>query len=290
MILEKLNSEGVVIKEGFASFNRVSIRRLGRLLPDARWPWLPFMDLRQKKGERAQILKRCCMRVKCFVDTDGGFNPTRSKSDLVHHHAFTTVLKSFGDKSLDKDKEVSVDISRNGKKLSISRLQKEYLEWICNMHGAYDDENECGEDQPVVVVTPNKKQLGVSSDVVRVHQEIQKNGTVWKSGQKIKILKGACAGCHNNNVYPREYLVLEVEAWSSQEGGLLEGRHQLDEAYANNRRLMCSFLCSLLQDPCFASLSFFLFEALCCVCNVLVYWCCRWHSLLGDLVSFVVEL
>ena len=29
--------------------------------------WLPFMEPRQKKGDKAQILKRCCPRVKCFI-------------------------------------------------------------------------------------------------------------------------------------------------------------------------------------------------------------------------------
>lgn len=37
MILEKLYPEEVRLKEDFTTFNRVSIRRLGRLLPDARW-------------------------------------------------------------------------------------------------------------------------------------------------------------------------------------------------------------------------------------------------------------
>ena len=36
-ILEKLNSDGFVIKEDFTTFSRISIRRLGRLLPEARW-------------------------------------------------------------------------------------------------------------------------------------------------------------------------------------------------------------------------------------------------------------
>lgn len=37
MILEKLEAEGCQIKESYETFSRVSIRRLGRLLPDARW-------------------------------------------------------------------------------------------------------------------------------------------------------------------------------------------------------------------------------------------------------------
>lgn len=37
MILEKLETEGYSSTEKYDTFSRVSIRRLGRLLPDARW-------------------------------------------------------------------------------------------------------------------------------------------------------------------------------------------------------------------------------------------------------------
>lgn len=37
MILEKLEAKGCGITENYETFSRVSIRRLGRLLPDARW-------------------------------------------------------------------------------------------------------------------------------------------------------------------------------------------------------------------------------------------------------------
>lgn len=36
-IREKLKSEGCEVNENFENFSRVSVRRLGRLLPDARW-------------------------------------------------------------------------------------------------------------------------------------------------------------------------------------------------------------------------------------------------------------
>ncbi|XP_039057675.1 structural maintenance of chromosomes flexible hinge domain-containing protein GMI1-like [Hibiscus syriacus] len=66
-ILDNLEAEGCGVRENFENYSRVSIRRLGRLLPDARWALLPFMDLRHRKGENSQLLKRCCLRVKCFV-------------------------------------------------------------------------------------------------------------------------------------------------------------------------------------------------------------------------------
>ncbi|XP_059434267.1 structural maintenance of chromosomes flexible hinge domain-containing protein GMI1 [Corylus avellana] len=211
IILEKLEAEGCSTVENYETFSRVSIRRLGRLLPDARWAWLPFMESTPKKRDRAHLLKRCCLRVKCFIETDAGFNPTPSKTDLAHHNPFTTALKNFGNKLLEKEKDVNVEIYRDQKLLTPLQLEREYQEWILHMHDQYDEETECGEDQPVLIVNPaNKKALGISSDVIRLHRVLKRKGESWKSGQKIKILKGACAGCHKNNIYAAlEYFLLE---------------------------------------------------------------------------------
>ncbi|KAF2291896.1 hypothetical protein GH714_036024 [Hevea brasiliensis] len=164
-ILEKLEAEGCGIQEKFETFARVSIRRLGRLLPDARWMSLPFMESRQKKGDKAYLLKRCSLRVKCYVETDAGFNPTPSKTDLAHYNPFTTALKNFGSKMFEKEKETNVEISRNGKLLTPLQLEKEYQDWILQMHECYDEEVGYGEDDPVLIVSPtNKRDLGISSD------------------------------------------------------------------------------------------------------------------------------
>ncbi|KAI8565060.1 hypothetical protein RHMOL_Rhmol03G0231500 [Rhododendron molle] len=210
-ILENVKAGGCEIRENFESFSRVAIWRLGRLLPEARWKRLPFMEPRKKIGDKGQTLKICCSRVKCFIDTDAGFNPTPSKTDLAHHHPYTTVLRNFGDKGPETDKEVILEISRYGKQVTLLQLEKQYDEWIFQMHDHYDEVIERGEDQPLLVVSPsNKKKLGISSDVLRVHKEIQRKGASWKSGQKIKVLKGACAGCHKNNMYATlECIVLE---------------------------------------------------------------------------------
>lgn len=211
MILEKLEAEGCQIIESYETFSRVSIRRLGRLLPDARWALLPFMEFRHKRGDKAHILKRCYLRVKCFIDTDAGFNPTPSKTDLAHHSPFTTALKNYGSKLLEKESDVDVQIFRDNKMLTPLQLERQYQDWILQMHDCYDQDTECGEDEPVIVVSPtNKKALGISSEVIRVHRVLKRKGETWKSGQKIKILKGACAGCHKNNVYATlEYFLLE---------------------------------------------------------------------------------
>ncbi|KAJ9680038.1 hypothetical protein PVL29_021800 [Vitis rotundifolia] len=210
-ILEKLEAEGCGTNENYDTFSRVSIRRLGRLLPDARWSRLPFMEHKLKKGDKGQLLKRCCRRVKCFIDTDAGFNPTPSKTDLAHHNPFTKALKDFGNKPPEKGREINVEIHRDGKSLTLLQLEKEYLDWISQMHDLYDEEIDSGEDQPVIVVgSLNKKQLGISSDVVRVHEIIRRKGKSWKRGQKIKVLKGACPGCHKSNVFATlEYILLE---------------------------------------------------------------------------------
>ncbi|XP_077226812.1 gamma-irradiation and mitomycin c induced 1 [Tasmannia lanceolata] len=209
-ILEKLEAEGCGLTEDFETFCRVSIRRLGRLLPDARWGRLPFMEPKQRKGDKAQVLKRCCWRVKCFVETDAGFSPTPSKTDLAHHDPFTIALKNFGHKSLGEEPETTVEIRKDGMPLNLSNLEKEYQDWLCKMHDGYDEEIVGGEDQPVLILRPsNKKALGISSDVVRVHQLIRRKGASWKSGQRVKILKGA-ERCHKNNIYATlEYILLE---------------------------------------------------------------------------------
>lgn len=209
-ILEKLK-EGGKINEGFDSFSRVSIRRLGRLLPDARWHLLPFMKPKLQRGDKAHMLKRCCLRVKCFIDTDAGFNPTPSKTDLAHHHLYTTALKNFGDKPLDKGTDVNINIRKDGKEITIAQLEKQYQEWVLYMHNEYDKEAEGGEDEPILVLGPsNTKKLAVSSEVLRVHKSMPRRGASWKSGQKIKLLKGAGPGVYKNNIHATlEYILLE---------------------------------------------------------------------------------
>ncbi|XP_028806664.1 structural maintenance of chromosomes flexible hinge domain-containing protein GMI1 [Neltuma alba] len=209
-VLEKLKADGFETKENFQSFSRVSVRRLGRLLPDARWGMLPFMDLRNKKGNRAHQLKRCCLRVKCFIETDGGFKPTPSKTDLAQHNHFTTALKKIGSRVPEKERDVIVEIRRAGKLLTPFQLEREYQDWIIQMHERYDEEVDSGEDQPLIIVSPpNKKALGISSDVARVHQKLKRKENSWSRGEKIKVLKGACPGRRNNTYATIEYFLLD---------------------------------------------------------------------------------
>ncbi|KAI5394106.1 structural maintenance of chromosomes flexible hinge domain-containing protein GMI1 isoform X3 [Lathyrus oleraceus] len=213
-VLEKLTADGYIIRENFQDFSRVSIRRLGRLLPDARWTFLPFMDFRNKRvsSSRGSILKRCSLRVKCFVETDAGFKPTQSKTDLAHHNHFTVALKNLGSKISDKETAaVSVEISMDTKMLTPAQLEKEYQEWMIKMHNQYDEEADAtAEDNPVIIVSPpNKKALGISKEVVRVHRILKRKEKSWSNGQRIKVLKGACPGISNNVYATIEYFLLE---------------------------------------------------------------------------------
>lgn len=218
-ILEKMKHDGFCRTEDFKNFSRVSVRRLGRLLPDARWGLLPFMEPKHKKGESGQILKRCCYRVKCFIDTDAGFKPTTSKTDLAHQNPYTIALKSFGKKHLDKEKDVHIEIHKDGKELNLAKLEKLYEDWIISMHKQYDEEIVSGNDEPTFVVNPSYKQeLRISSNVIRVHKVFRRKEAIWKSGQKIKILKGAYVGHHKTNTYATlEFIILE--GWEGDAGG-----------------------------------------------------------------------
>ncbi|MCD7458066.1 hypothetical protein HAX54_037087 [Datura stramonium] len=173
MILEKLEADGYKIEENFESFSQVSVRWLDRLLPDARW------------------------------------------NDLEQHHPYTIAIRNFGNKQSDKENgttyDVLVEIYKDGEKLTLLKLEKLYQDWMFQMHDRYDKEIDCGEDQPTFVFGPShKKELGISSDVLRIHKVFQRKGITWKSGQKIKILKGAYRGFHKNNVFATlEFLILE---------------------------------------------------------------------------------
>uniref|UniRef100_A0A1J3I4J6 Protein DEFECTIVE IN MERISTEM SILENCING 3 n=2 Tax=Noccaea caerulescens TaxID=107243 RepID=A0A1J3I4J6_NOCCA len=215
-ILENLEEEGCKVSESFETFGRVSIRRLGRLLPEVRWDSIPFM----KQGNRASTLQKSCQRVKCFVDLDAGFNPTPSKTDLASQNPFSVALRNFGSKSIEKEKDtdVKIMIHREEKQLNNKQLEQTYRDWVTKMHNTHDEEATSGQDEPTLVVELDKKALNISHDAVRVHKVIMRKGKSWKRGQNIKILKGACAGVHNGNVYATiDYFL--IEGFEDEPGG-----------------------------------------------------------------------
>ncbi|VAI76461.1 unnamed protein product [Triticum turgidum subsp. durum] len=220
-ILEKLSENALGVKENFDNFSRVSVRRLGRLLPDARWGSLPFMEPKQSKGQKAELLKRCCKRVKCFVETDAGFNPTLSKTDLAQHDVFTKALRCFDGSCRNHSsvEEVSVDARKGERSLNRTQLEKQYHDWINNMHAKYDVEMDGGDDEHTVIINPsNKERLGISKDVevIRVHTSVSRKGKTWRRGDHLKIQPGVVARMKNNfyssksNFYGTlEYVVVE---------------------------------------------------------------------------------
>jgi len=195
-ILEKLRIDGYEMKENFDKFSRVSIRRLGRLLPDARWGPLPFMEAKYRKGRKAEFFRRCCKRVKCFVETDAGFSPTLSKTDLAQHNHFTKALRNWGSNFFNNTSaEVDVEAhDKDGKLLSYNQLEKQYYDWIKEMHDKYDVEMDGGDDEPTLIINPKcKERLAISNDVevIRLHRSISRKGKTWRRGDHLKIHKGA---------------------------------------------------------------------------------------------------
>lgn len=216
-ILEGLAQEGCEVSENFQTFGRVSVRRLGRLLPEVRWGSIPFMQ----KGFRASTLEKSCRRVKCFIDLDAGFSPTPSKTDLASQNPFSVALRNFGSKPTNKEKDTDVKmvIRREGKQLGITQLDQNYQDWVMKMHDAHDEEATSGEDEGILVLESlDKKALGILRDAVRVHKVVKRKGKLWKRGQKIKILSGAYAGVHNGNVYATiDYFL--IEGFEDEAGG-----------------------------------------------------------------------
>lgn len=67
--------------------------------------------------------------------------------------------------SFSASQDVSIVIYRNGKRLSISQLEKDYIEWVRQMHEWYDQEINCGDDEPTVILSPpGKRKLGITQD------------------------------------------------------------------------------------------------------------------------------
>ncbi|CAH2044292.1 unnamed protein product [Thlaspi arvense] len=209
-IMESLENKGYRVSDEISqTFSRVSVRRLGRLLPEVPWASIPFME----RGARATTLQRCCQRVKCFVDLDAGFNPTPSKTDLASQNIFSVALKSFGSRSKEKHNDVSIEIHKEGERLRIGEVEQSYQEWVLKMHKSYDEENASGADEAIVVFESlDHKALCISPDceAVRVHKVVKRKGITWERGQKIKILKGAYKLTHKNNVYATiDYFLIE---------------------------------------------------------------------------------
>ncbi|KAL1819753.1 hypothetical protein ACET3Z_014622 [Daucus carota] len=208
-ILKELDANGC----GIESFSWVSVRRMGRLLPNAYWARLPFMEPKHRMGDEAHRLKRCYSRVKCFIETNACFIPTPCKTDLLDEDPYTKALKSFGARLPCIEQGIHVRILKEGKMLSLSEMESQYKNWILNMHSDFDEEVDCSMDEECVVVnidSSRKDLLGINSNAVRVCKKVWRKGKSWQRGQRIKILKGASAKFQKTNTYATvEYILVE---------------------------------------------------------------------------------
>lgn len=58
-----------------------------------------------------------------------------------------------------------VEITSDGKKLSLVQLEKLYQDWISDMHARYDEETDGGMDQPTIIIVSSKiKKLDLTSE------------------------------------------------------------------------------------------------------------------------------
>lgn len=51
---------------------------------------------------------------------------------------------------------MEVEITRDGKKLTLTELQKLYHVWVSEMHDRYDVESVGGLDKAIIVVVPSR--------------------------------------------------------------------------------------------------------------------------------------
>lgn len=61
--------------------------------------------------------------------------------------------------------DIGIEVYKAEELLTPLQLEKNYQDWLLQMHELYDEEVDAGEDEPTVILSPvNKKALHVSSD------------------------------------------------------------------------------------------------------------------------------
>ncbi|KAM0899108.1 hypothetical protein ACQ4PT_021531 [Festuca glaucescens] len=125
------------------------------------------------------------------------------KTDLAQHDLFTKALRCLDGSSRSDSsvEDVNVDVHRVGRSLSCTQLEKQYHNWINNMHVKYDVEIDGGDNDHTVIINPsNKERLGISEDVevIRVYTSVSRKGKTWKRGDHLKIQPGVVARMKSN--------------------------------------------------------------------------------------------
>lgn len=60
---------------------------------------------------------------------------------------------------------MEIEIRKDGKPMTLAHLDKQYQQWLVEMHEKYDEDIDCGADEPVFIVNPsNKRKLHISND------------------------------------------------------------------------------------------------------------------------------
>ncbi|KAJ0043465.1 hypothetical protein Pint_17792 [Pistacia integerrima] len=140
--------------------------------------WLPFMDLRQKKGDKAHLLKRCCSRAKCFIGR-------------ILSYSFPSLCEPI----------VLVLIRH-----LLSLLFIYFVQFLGSLFYSFVADLFVY----LLFLSDDISYIYYSTIVARVHQVLKRKGLTWKRGQRVKVFKGACAGVHNNNIYATiEYFLIE---------------------------------------------------------------------------------
>ncbi|KAJ0546972.1 hypothetical protein HanIR_Chr08g0366881 [Helianthus annuus] len=139
-LIEGLKEDGYDYKEDFESFRHVSCRRLGRLLPDARWT-----DLAHQNAFTTALRN---LGNKQPFEKDSG---KLFASESVVHNKWKNLTNSFTG--------VDIDIKRDGKSLNVTQLDKEYQLWLMEMHEKYDEEVDSRFDEPVLTTKPSSIEI-----------------------------------------------------------------------------------------------------------------------------------
>ncbi|KAI5053952.1 hypothetical protein GOP47_0031156 [Adiantum capillus-veneris] len=146
------------------------------------------MEPKRKRGDKGSVPKICFERVKAFVDTDAGFVPTTSKMDLLSGHVFTSLLRNLGTRG-NMPGDATIEIYRGTRHLKLQEVEKEYEEWIQEMHGIYDEEVELDNEQCLISME-RTEEVGFSQDVFRIYTRMTRKGVMWKQGMRMKFFKG----------------------------------------------------------------------------------------------------
>ncbi|KAL3683631.1 hypothetical protein R1sor_001653 [Riccia sorocarpa] len=185
----------------FETMHRVVVRWLGRLLPEAKWNILPFMEVIPKKEQRFHVRQQWAKRVRAYVETDAGFQPNQSKLELDRDHAFTLVLKNLGADnttgSTEAEVHVDIKIAGRNKPVTSAELIEAYLAWLRSMHSEYDEEATFLDEPRWLINYPNTgPELGIyNKPAIIFHKRLKDTSGHWyldeESPVRVKFHRGA---------------------------------------------------------------------------------------------------